>query len=77
MHQNIGFLVFFFVRREVKISKWLDRPDDLLAAWPLIRAPGMSNPVSSKGKRLTFPTKTLEMSRENILFVGDFPCFFN
>lgn len=57
INQNVEFLVFFVVRREVKFSKLLERPDNVLAAWPLAQALGMSNPVSNKGKRLTFSTK--------------------
>jgi len=76
MDQNVGFLMFF-LWREIVLNKLLDCPDDLLAAWPLDRALGIASPVSSKGKQVPFPTKTLVMSSQKTLFVGDFACFFN
>ena len=63
--------------RKVVFAKLLDRPDDLLAAWPLDRALGIAHPVSSKGKQITFPMKKVEKSRKNTLFVVNFACFFN
>jgi hypothetical protein len=66
---------FFVVRKEVTFSESIDRPDDLFAAWPLARALGRSDPVSSEGRRFRISTKTVEKSSENTLFAGDFAQF--